>query len=82
MIHLIGATGCSLVCSMGNAHDLWSLAMNLHKQSGVYFEFQLFHTISNWIHFKFYQGSSWGPSDPETNDITVGNPASPWCKKC
>ena len=45
--------------------------MNIHKQYGVYFEYQRSRIISNSIIFSLYQGLNLGPSDPETNDIPM-----------
>ena len=60
-----------------NTQDIMvCIAINIHKQYGIYFESQkylsfLIHTI-----FSLYQGLNRGPSDPEADDIPMCHSAS------
>ena len=54
----------------------WSLATNMHKQFGVYFECQRSRLIYKINPFSLYRGLKRGPSDPEADDIPMCQHAS------
>ena len=55
----------------GHAQEPWYLAMNIHKQYGVYFESQRSNFISNTIHFLSFSRFEQGILDHETNNIAM-----------